>query len=401
MAHQASRSRPRQPSPAGRHEPDYGLLAIVVALVVIGLIAVYSSSYALGALQFDDANYFIKRQAVWATVGLLGLVVVMQLDYRQLLRPSPLLMLAAVLGLAAVLVPGLGVEQNGATRWVSIGPVTGQPSELAKLAVLIYMAAWLAAKGEVVRNFSLGVVPFVAMVGLIGALILAEPDLGTAVMVAVITGTLFFVAGARLSHVLLLAVSTLVAAALLIVGAGYRADRILSFTSAESDPSGIGFHTLQLLVAFGSGGVSGLGLGVSRQKFLYVPGAHTDGVLAIIGEELGLIGVVVVLVLFVLLLWRGLQIVRRAPDSFGSLLATGVLAWIGFQTLINVGGVTRMIPLTGIPLPFLSYGGSSLAATLIAVGVLLSVSRYAALAGPRESEPPRGALRASSTGDTR
>ena len=147
--------------------------------------------------------------------------------------------------------------------------------------------------------------------------------------------------------------------------------------------------------------MSGLGLGVSRQKFLYVPGAHTDGVLAIIGEELGLIGVVVVLVLFVLLLWRGLQIVRRAPDSFGSLLATGVLAWIGFQTLINVGGVTRMIPLTGIPLPFLSYGGSSLAATLIAVGVLLSVSRYAALAGPRESEPPRGALRASSTGDTR
>ena len=398
MAHQALRSHPRQPSPLSRHEPDYGLLTIVIALVVIGLIAVYSSSYALGALQFDDANYFIKRQAVWAAVGLLGLLVVMQIDYRRLLRPSPLLMLAAVLGLAAVLVPGLGVEQNGATRWVSIGPLTGQPSELAKLAVLIYMAAWLAAKGEVVRDFSLGVVPFVAMVGLIGALIVLEPDLGTAVMVAAITGTLFFVAGARLSHVLVLAGSALLAAGLLILGVGYRADRILSFTSAESDPSGIGFHTLQLLVAFGSGGISGLGLGVSRQKFLYVPGAHTDGVLAIIGEELGLIGVVVVLLLFALLLWRGLQIVRRAPDSFGSLLATGVLAWIGFQTLINVGGVTRMIPLTGIPLPFLSYGGSSLAATLIAVGVLLSVSRYAALADPRESEPPRGAVRASRAG---
>lgn len=376
-----------------RHAPDYGLLALVVMLVVVGLIAVHSSSYALAEVQFDDPNYFIKRQAIWAGIGMLGLLFVMQLDYRLLLRLSPLLMLAAVVALAATLLPGVGVERNGASRWLALGPFAGQPSEFAKLAVLIYLAAWLAVKRDVVQSFSLGVLPFVAMVGLVGALIVLEPDLGTAVLVAAITGTLFFVAGARLIHVATLAGSGLAIAVLLIVFNGYRAQRWLSFTAAEDDPSNIGLQTLQLLVAFGSGGISGLGLGVSRQKFFYVPGSHTDGILAILGEELGLIGVSVVLLLFVLLLWRGLGVVRRAPDRFGSLLATGVLAWIAFQTLINVGGVTRMIPLTGIPLPFLSYGGSSIASVLLAVGVLLSVSRYASLSEAEEA-PTRGVVAA-------
>jgi len=197
------------------------------------------------------------------------------------------------------------------------------------------------------------VVPFVFMVATVGVLIMLEPDLGTAVMIALITGSLFFVAGAKLIHVFTLVTSTALVGAALIVTGGYRMDRILSFTSAEDDPSGFGFQTLQLLVAFGSGGIGGLGLGVSRQKFFYVPGSHTDGVFAIIGEEIGFIGVTVVLGLFVVLLWRGLQIVRRAPDKFGSLLATGVLAWIAFQLILNVGGVTRSLPLTGIPLPLL------------------------------------------------
>jgi cell division protein FtsW len=361
-----------------RHGPDYGLLTTVLALLILGLVFVYSSSYVIADLDFDDPNYFIKRQGLFAALGLAGMLVMMQIDYRHLRRLSPLLMLGALIGLALVLIPGVGVAQNGALRWVQLGPLPPvQPSEFAKLAVLIYMAAWLSSRGEVLKNFSLGVVPFVGMVGLVGALVMLEPDLGTSMMIALITGTLFFIAGARLVHVLALAGSGVLAATVLILSGGYRMRRILSFTSAEEDPTGVGFQTLQLLVAFGSGGVWGMGLGVSRQKFSYIPGSHTDGVMAIVGEELGLVGVLVVLGLFLVLLWRGWVIMRRAADSFGSLLAAGVLAWLAFQLLLNVGGVTRLIPLTGIPLPFLSAGGSSLLVTLLAVGVLLSVSKSA------------------------
>ncbi|MBX7112428.1 MAG: FtsW/RodA/SpoVE family cell cycle protein, partial [Dehalococcoidia bacterium] len=256
-----------------RHGPDYLLLAVLTVLLVIGLIAVYSSSYALGYAQFGDPNFFIKKQVLFAVLGLVGMFIAMNVDYRILMKLSPLLMLFALLGLAAVLLPGIGFEQNGARRWVALGPLPPlQPSEFAKVAVLIYMAAWLAAKGETVKDFSLGVMPFVGMVGLIGALIMLEPDMGTAMMVALITGTLFFVAGARLTHLLALVGSGLVMAVVLILSHGYRADRLLAFTSAEDDPTGVGFHALQMLVAFGSGGIGGLGLGVSRQKFFYVPG---------------------------------------------------------------------------------------------------------------------------------
>ena len=375
-----------------RHAPDYGLLTTVLVLLILGLIFVYSSSYVMADVEFGDPNHFIKRQFLFAVLGLIALVVTMQFDYRHLRRISPLLMLASLIALAAVLVPGIGVASNGATRWIQVGPLPLlQPSEFAKLAVLIYMAAWLASRGDQLRDFSLGVLPFVGMVGLVAALILLEPDLGTTMMIGVITGTLFFIAGARLTHVVALAGSGVVAATALILSGGYRMDRILSFTSAESDPTGVGFQTLQLLVAFGSGGIWGRGLGVSRQKFFYVPGSHTDGVLAIIGEEIGFVGVLVVLSLFLVLFWRAWLIMRRAPDVFGSLIAAGVLTWFAFQLLLNVGGVTRLIPLTGIPLPLLSAGGSSLLVSLTAIGLLLSVSRYAAFTP--EPERPRGVQR--------
>lgn len=378
------------------HGPDYGLLAVLAVLSVVGLIAVYSSSYALGYAQFGDANYFVKRQALFLLLGAVVLVVTMMTDYRILMRLSPLLMLGALIGLAAVLLPWIGINQNGAHRWIALGPLPPlQPSEFAKLAVLIYMAAWLTAKGDQVRDVSLGVLPFVGMVGLVGALIMLEPDMGTAIIIAAITGTMFWVSRTRLTHVVALVGTGALIGALLIVSGGYRAARILSFTSAEADPEGLGYQTLQLLVAFGSGGFFGRGLGVSRQKFFYIPGSHTDGALAIIGEELGFFGVIVVLMLFTALLWRGLRIVQRAPDRFGSLLATGALAWIAFQLLLNVGGVTRTIPLTGIPLPFLSYGGSALISTLAAMGVLLSVSRYAAIGDPEREAPARGVLRSA------
>ncbi|MQC18998.1 MAG: putative lipid II flippase FtsW [Chloroflexi bacterium] len=375
----AATPQPARSAPAVKaHAPDYLLMTAVLVLSIIGLISVYSSSYALGDREFGDVNYFVKRQGIFLAVGIVLMLVAMRFPYRALRGLSPLIMLAAVVSLMAVLL--VGVEANGAQRWIEVpgGLPPLQPSEFAKFAVLIYMAAWLSAKGSVIHDVSLGVLPFVGMVGLVGALLMAQPDLGTAIMIAAITGTLFFVAGARLFHVLVLMAAGLFATMILILTGGYRMDRVVAFLDAESDPMGAGFHALQLLVAFGSGGFTGLGLGVSRQKFFYVPGSHTDGIMAIIGEELGYIGVSVVMLLFVVVLVRIFMIARRADTTFGSLIAMGMFAWIAFQMLINVGGVLRMMPLTGIPLPFVSYGGTALLSMFIAMGVLLAVSRHTA-----------------------
>ena len=358
------------------HAPDYGLLICVLVLVFLGSIFVYSSSYVFADLEYGDSLHFIKRQLIFCAIGIFGMLLVMRLDYQYLKYWSPFFMLLTLSALIAILVPNFGVESNGALRWLKIGPLPPiQPSEFAKLAVLIYMAAWLPSRGDSLRDFVLGVIPYGAIVGIVAALIMLQPDLGTTMLIAIIAGILFFVAGAKLIHVIALAGSGIVAASLLILAGGYRINRILSFTSAESDPTGLGFQTLQLLIAFGSGGLSGLGLGVSRQKFFYIPGSHTDGVLAIIGEEMGLIGVMAILILFIIFFWRGWVIMANARDPFGSLLVAGILTWFSFQLLINIGGVTRLIPLTGIPLPFLSAGGSSLIVSLLAIGIMLSVSR--------------------------
>ena len=358
--------------------PDYIIMLAVGVLVVIGVLAVYSSSFALGLLEFGDANYFVLRQVMFAIGGATVMWLLMKSDYRQLRLFSPLLMLAAILGLLAVLMPGIGVEHNGAHRWIAVGgPIPPlQPSEFAKLAIIIYVSAWLAGRGDNVKSFWLGFFPCVVLVGFVAGLVMLEPDLGTTIVLVLTTMTLVFVAGASLTHVAAFACVGSVVASMLIFTGEYRADRIFAFISAEDDPSGRGFQTLQLLIALGSGGVHGLGLGASRQKFFYVPGAHTDGIFAIIGEELGFIGCAVVIVLFAVLIARGFRVVFRARDDFGSLLAVGIISWIGYQALINLGGVTRTLPLTGIPLPFLSYGGSALLAMLAGIGILLSVSRY-------------------------
>ncbi len=358
--------------------PDYMIMAAAGVLVVMGVLAVYSSSFALGILEYGDANYFVFRQVFFAFLGVCAMWLLMKSDYRRLRAISPLLMLAAIFGLVAVLLPGIGVNQNGASRWIAVGgPIPPlQPSEFAKLALIIYVAAWLAGRGEHVKAFWTGFFPFVVLVGLVAGLIMLEPDLGTTIVIVATTLTLVFVAGASLTHVAAFAGISGVVASLLVLTGEYRADRIFAFVGAEDDPSGRGFHTLQLLIALGSGGVHGLGLGASRQKFFYVPGAHTDGIFAIIGEELGFIGCAIVLILFAVLMVRGFRVILRARDDFGSLLAVGIVSWIGYQALINIGGITRTLPLTGIPLPFLSYGGSALMAMLAGIGILLSVSRY-------------------------
>jgi cell division protein FtsW len=356
-------------------KPDAAIFATAMALVVIGLVFVYSASFAIALASFNDINYFIVRQGVSAVVGLGLLVFFMRTDYHKLRLASPAMMLVAVLSLTAVLF--VGNDTYGARRWIGFGSLPPfQPSEYAKLAMVIYISAWLASRGKEVKTFALGFVPFIFMVGVVSALIILEPDTGTAVIVVLTTMALFFIAGASMTHIgALIGIGT-VTAAILVAAHSYRADRILAFVSAEDDPSGVGFQILQLLIALGSGGVHGLGLGFSRQKFFYIPGAHTDGIFAIIGEEAGFVGAMVVVSLFAYLCYRGFRVALNARDDFGAYLATGIVAWIAFQTLVNIGGVTRSIPLTGIPLPFISYGGSALMMTMAAIGILLSVSRY-------------------------
>jgi cell division protein FtsW len=355
--------------------PDRAIFVTAVALVVVGLVFVYSASFAVALSAFGDINYFIARQAFAALVGLALLLVLMRIDYHRLRLASPALMLVAVLSLTAVLF--VGSDNYGARRWISLGSLPPfQPSEFAKLAIIIYISAWLASRGAEVKTFALGFVPFIFMVGVVAALIILEPDTGTATIVVLTTVTLFFIAGASLTHLFALLGIGGVTATVLVFAHSYRFDRILSFVAPEDDPSGLGFQVIQLLIALGSGGLHGLGLGVSRQKFFYIPGAHTDGIFAIIGEETGFIGAMLVIGLFAYLCYRGFRVALNARDDFGAYLALGIVAWIAFQALVNIGGVTRSIPLTGIPLPLISYGGSALIMNMAAIGVLLSVSRY-------------------------
>jgi cell division protein FtsW len=370
--------------------PDYWLIGLMLALLVLGLEMVYSASFVMALEEYGDVTYFVTRQAMWAGVGLVLFLIFARLDYQLLRRTSALVMLTAMIGLVIVFVPPFGTTIYGATRWLRLGSLPPvQPSEFAKLASIIYISAWLAGKGEKLKHFSAGFVPFVLIVGTVAGLVLLQPDLGTTVVISLTAVTIFFVAGAELHHLILLAAAGSVAGFQFLVGSGYRQVRWQSFVDPWKEPQGYGFHIIQSLIALGSGGWAGLGLGASRQKFFYVPGSHTDAIFAIIGEELGFLGCLTVILLFAGFAYRGFKIALTAPDRFGRFLAIGITCWIVYQALINIGGITKSIPFTGIPLPFISSGGSSLAATMAATGVLVGISRYC--------EPSRSLLRKRTT----
>jgi|FaiFalFF_MnMetaG_3_1042247.scaffolds.fasta_scaffold00023_3 cell division protein FtsW len=359
-----------------REAPSPGLLlALVLALVVTGLLVSYSASFWIGRTAYDDPYYFIERQSLYVAVGLVIMVALMALDYRRLRRLSLPLMVVVLAGLAAVLVPGVGVVRNGAARWLALGPVEVQPGEGAKLALVMYMAAWLAGRGEEIRRFSVGLLPFALIVGTVGGLIVAEPDMGTAIIVVAVALAIFFVARAPLLHILAVVLVGAAASYLLILSQDYRMSRIQTFLAPDRDPLGAGYQMTQMLTALGAGGITGLGWGASRHKLGLLPNAHTDGVFVVVGEELGLVGALAILTLLALVLWLGLRVAREAPDRLGQLTAAGVVSWLGIQSLVNLGGVTGIFPLTGVPLPFFSYGGSAMVSTLAGVGLLLSVAR--------------------------
>jgi len=368
----------KEPTRAGPHyhEPDWWLLAILLTLVMFGLVMVYSASFGLAIAEGGTTYQYLARQSIYAFIGLIGLVVAMQVDYHILRRWAfPAIAFSVLLLAALIVVPGLGTEVYGAKRWIYVGPISIQPSEIAKLALVIYLASWLSGKGTRIRSFSYGMVQFAVVMGLLIGLVMLEPDLGTSILLATVGLAMFFVAGANLFQ---FATSLFVGGTLflsLALSAPYRRERLLVFLDPESDLRNLGWQLFQARLALGSGGLFGLGLGASRQKFTWLPAPHNDAIFAIVGEELGLAGCFFLLMLFCALGLRGYRIARRAPDAFGALIAVGITTWLIFQAMFNIGGVVTAIPFTGIPMPFISYGGSSLIVAMVGVGILLNISR--------------------------
>ena len=369
--------------------PDWVLVGSVLALVFIGLIFVFSSSFAISQELHGNTRYFAIRQLIGAGIGLVAFVLLARIDYRIWQRLSSPIIWVSLLLLAAVLIPGIGHEENGATRWIQVGSLPAlQPSEFAKLAICIYVAAWLAAKGDEIKRIPLGLAPFCMIIGVIGGLLMLEPDLGTFAAIACTGVVMFFLAGAAMRHMFMLMVGGSAVLFAIVAVAGYGMERIRTFFNAEEVAQEAGFQIINLVSTLGSGGLTGVGLGASRQKFFYVPSAHTDGVFAIIGEETGMLGAMIVLTIFAVLIYRGIRAGMRAEDRFGTLLAFGIVAWFALQAFFNVAGVMRTIVLTGIPLPFLSFGSSALIASMAAAGILVSISRHGRGKLPETADPP-------------
>jgi cell division protein FtsW len=361
----------------GRHRPsvDGWVLTVTVLLALFGLVMVYSASAVLAGNRFHDWTYFLKRQIAWAAFGFLLLHLASRMDYMVWQRlAGPILVLTLVL-LVIVLIPVLGVTAKGARRWLRLGPLSVQPAEVAKLVVVFYLASYLTRKEDRLSDLTAGFLPPLVVVGLLAGLALVQPDLGTAVVMGLVTLALLFLGGARLGHLIGLVLIMLPVGAALILGSRYRRQRLVTFLEPWKDPEAAGFQVTQSFLAFGSGGPFGVGLGESRQKLFFLPEAHTDFVLALVGEELGLVGTVTIMVLFATLVLRGFQIASRAQHPFGRHLALGITLLIGIQALINAGVVTGLLPTKGLTLPLVSYGGSSLMMTLVGIGILLSISR--------------------------
>jgi cell division protein FtsW len=377
-----------------QRRPDYLLLASTIALVVLGTLMVYSASFVVAHNEFSDDAYFLVRQLIWVGVGGVGLLGAARVDYRRWRSLSLPIMFVCIGLLVLVLVPGIGASSYGAVRWLKLGPVQIQPSEIAKLAITLYLADWLARRGKIVADFTHGLLPFAVIVGIVAALVAVQPDLGTTAIIIAVAGCLFFVGGANLLHIVLVLASG-VGAGLVVLAhlSGYQMERIRAFLDPWSDIQGSGWHTAQGLIALGSGGIFGSGLGNGLQKYYWVPNAHTDAIFAIIGEELGLVGCVGVLCLFGVVAWRGFLIAWRGPDMFARLFGTGLTCMLTIQTLVNIAVVTNSLPYTGVTLPLVSFGGSSTVISLVAIGLLLNLSRHPAV--PTESEvedqpaPPR------------
>ena len=348
----------------------------VFALIVFGLVMIASAGVAYSVTRFGEPYYFLKRQLFFGVLpGLAILYLTSKINYKFWRQMAVPFFMLSVIFLILVFVPGFGAKIYGASRWLKLGSFSFQPSEMLKLSLVLYLAAWLEGRREKVKDFFEGFAPFLAILGLVSFLLIKQPDIGTLCAIIAIALPMFFISGASLVHLCVMGGGGVLLMMLLIKLEPYRMDRLLVFLHPEMDPRGIGYQINQAVLAIGSGGIFGVGLGKSLQKFNYLPEPVGDSIFAIIGEELGLIGATVLILLLLFLAARGLRIAKRAPDKFSQLVAAGIISWIIFQSFINIAAISGLIPLTGVPLPFVSYGGTSMVFLMAGIGILLNISK--------------------------
>lgn len=360
-----------------RSAPDWLIAVSVLLLLGIGVVMVYSASAVTAFHDYGDSYYYLKRQLIFAALGVVAMFFTMNTDYWVWKKYAKVGLIACFVLLLLVLIPGIGVVRGGARSWLGIGSLGIQPSEFMKLAMVLFLSKLLSEQQGRIMEFGKGLMPPLLLVGLAFGLIMMQPDLGTGAVLVGSSMIVIYVAGARIKHLVGLAMVGVVGMVGLIAAAPYRLKRITAFMDPWQDPLGAGYQAIQSLYAIGPGKLMGLGLGMSRQKYAYLPEPQTDFIFSIIAEELGFIGGTTVLLLFMLLVWRGILASITAPDLFGSLLAIGIVGIVAVQVMINIGVVIGMMPVTGITLPLISAGGSSLTLMLTALGILLNISRYA------------------------
>ncbi|MFA4842597.1 MAG: putative lipid II flippase FtsW [Candidatus Omnitrophota bacterium] len=351
------------------------LFTITAVLICIGVVMIYSSSSIYAWERYKDGFFFLKRHLSFLALGIFLAFLVMLIDYKDLRKSAKPLLITSVILLVLVLIPGLGREVAGARRWFRFKFLSFQPSELANLAVIIYVADFISRKGQNLKSFFKGFLPPVIALGLVASLILIQPDLGTAVALSAVVFLMLFIAGVRLTYLFSVILTALPLLYILIFSVSYRKARIMAFLNPWLDAKGSGFQIIQSQVALGSGGIFGLGLGHSRQKLFYLPAAHTDFIFSIIGEELGLIGTIGIIVLFMLFIQQGLKVIKNAPDKFAYFVSLGIVLMITLKAVINIGVSCGALPTKGLPLPFISYGGSSFLFDMLSVGILLNIVR--------------------------
>lgn len=351
------------------------LFTVSVILICIGIVMIYSVSSIYAWEKYKDGFFFLKRHISFLAIGILLTFLVMSVDYRKFRRiAKPLLILSLVL-LVLVLIPGIGREVSGARRWFRFKFISFQPSELASMGIIIYIADFISRKGNIINQLLRGFLPSILVLGLCALLILMQPDLGTTLAIGIVVFIMLFVAGIKVSYLLSIMLMSLPVLYLMIFSIPYRRMRILAFLNPWSDPKGSGFQIIQSQIALGSGGIFGTGLGHSRQKLFYLPAAHTDFIFSIIGEELGLLGTLGIIILFMLFIQQGLKIIKNAADKFGYFLALGLVLMISLKAIINISVSCGVLPTKGLPLPFISYGGSSFIFDMVSVGILINIAR--------------------------
>ncbi|MBU1131292.1 putative lipid II flippase FtsW [Patescibacteria group bacterium] len=360
-----------------QHKPDYNFIITLGIIIFFGLLILSSASSIHAFQKFGDSYWFVKHQILNGVLpGLILFFFASQLDYRKW-KKCAFWMLAATIGLLIlVFIPGIGVSHDKARSWIALGPLSFQPAEVIKFTFLVYLATWLEQKGQKgLKDVQYGLMPFLFTLGTITFLILAQPDLGTLLIVIALSVIVYFVAGAPWKHILGIMIIGFIIIFIAIQVAPYRLNRITAFFNPEVDPQGISYHSNQAKLAIGSGGIFGLGMGKSRQKFNYLPEVSGDSIFAVFAEELGLIFSLLLLYLFFNLASRGIKIARGSPDEFGKLLTIGAVGWITFQALVNIGAMVGLVPLTGLPLPFISSGGSAMAVAMFSCGVVVNISK--------------------------